>query len=81
MVQQILKPTDFTSVVMHDGIDNEELALVKYMEHQKARRHPEFFVTKSGFLINPSWPCLGVSPDGAVYDPSYHKNPYGFLEI
>ena len=38
-------------------------------------------MTKSGFLINPSWPFLGVSPDGVVYDPSHHDNPYGFLEI
>ena len=80
LVLRILKPTDFTSVAMRYGIDNEELALAKYTEYQKANKHPEFFVTKSGFLINPSWPNLGASPDGTVYDPSDH-NPYGFLEI
>jgi len=81
LVLRILKPTDFTSVAMRYGIDNEDLALAKYAEHQKARRHQEFLVTKSGFLINPSWPFLGASPDGAVYDPSDHDHPYGFLEI
>ena len=58
---RILKPTDSTSVAMHY---NEELALEKYTEHQKASRHPEFFVSKSGFLIILSWPFLGASPDG-----------------
>jgi len=39
-------------------------------------------VTKSGFLINPSWPpFLVASSDGAVYNPSDRNNPYGFLEI
>ena len=81
LVLRILKPTDFLSPAMRYGIDNEELALARYTEHQKASRHPEFLVTKSGFLINPACSFLGASPDGAVYDPSHHHNPYGFLEI
>ena len=38
-------------------------------------------VCSSGFLISPSHPFLGASPDGAVYDPTSTSQPYCFLEI
>jgi len=54
LVLQILKQIDFTSAAMRYGIDNEELTLARYTEHQKSSRHLEFLVTKSDFRINPS---------------------------
>ena len=38
-------------------------------------------IYKSGFVINPSIPFLGASPDYRVYDPSEPISPYGLLEI
>ena len=38
-------------------------------------------IYKSGFVINPSIPFLGASPDYKVYDPSEPISPYGLLEI
>ena len=38
-------------------------------------------MSPSVFLINKGYPCLGATPDGAVYDPSYTQQPFGFLEI
>ena len=48
---------------------------------QRENGHPELIVCKSGFIINPLYPFLGASPNGAVYDPSLSDEPYGFLEI
>ena len=72
LVLNILKPTDFTY---------EKVALEAYIKKQHKCGHPDLVVSQSGFLINPSWPSLGASPDGAVYDPSNADKPFGFVEI
>ena len=33
---------------------------------QTKKSHEDFCVTESGFVINPTWPHLGASPDGIV---------------
>ena len=71
LVVWILKPTDFTTPE----------AIEQYTKYQQANGHPALLVTKSGFLVNPSVPFLGASPDGAVYDPSNSDQPFGFLEV
>ena len=38
-------------------------------------------IYKSGFVINPTIPFLGASPDYKVYDPPDPISPYGLLEI
>ena len=38
-------------------------------------------IYKSGFVINPSIPFMGASPDYKVYDPSEPISCYGLLEI
>ena len=63
------------------GIDNEQLALEKYVSHQNTHGHPDLTVSASGFIIDTSHPFLGASPDGAVYDPVDRQKPFGFLEI
>ena len=40
----------------------------------------QFIVFDAGLVVNPSFPCLGTSPDGKVYDPT-KKDPFGLLEI
>ena len=66
---------------MRYGIDHEQLAIEQYTQHQQANGHPELLTTKSGFIINPSFPFLGASPDGAVYDPSNQDKPFGYVEV
>ena len=40
----------------------------------------QFIVFDAGLVVNPSFPYLGASPDGKVYDPT-EKDPFGLLEI
>ena len=40
----------------------------------------QFIVFDAELVVNPSFPCLGASPDGKVYDPT-KKDPFGLLEI
>ena len=81
LVLRILKPTDFTTPAIRYGIDNEKVAIEQYTQYQQANGHSELLVTESGFIINPSFPFLGASPDGAVYDPSNQDHPFGFVEV
>ena len=57
------------------GISNELCALQVYQSKQRENGHPESVVGKAGFIINPLYPSLGGSHDGAVYDPSTLDNP------
>ena len=78
LVLNILQPTDFTSEAMRYGIAFENVALEAYIKKQHEDGHPDLLVSQCGFLINPMYPCLGASPDGAVYNPD---QPFGFVEI
>ena len=77
----MLQPTNFTSVAMKYGIENEKLALEAYVTWQHNHGHPDLIVSSSGFLINPLYSFLGASPDGAVHDPSDVDAPFRFVEI
>ena len=81
LVLRIIRQEQFTSHATEWGINNESCALQAYQDKQRENGHPELVVCKSGFIINPLYPFLGASPDGAVYDPSSSDEPYGFLEI
>ena len=48
-------------------ISNELSALQAYQAKQRENGHPKLIVCKLGFIINPFYPFLGASPDGAVY--------------
>ena len=37
-------------------------------------------ISSAGFVISQSYPFLGASPDGYVYDPS-SSEPFGLVEI
>ena len=47
LVLRILKPTDFTTLAMQYGIDNEKVAIEQYTQYQQANGHSELLVTKS----------------------------------
>ena len=79
LVMHILQPQRFSTLATQYGIDNEQLALEKYVAHQNTHGH--LTVSASGFIIDTTHPFLGASPDGAVYDPADLHKPFGFLEI
>ena len=81
LVMHILQPKHFSTLATQYGIDNERLALEKYVSHQNTHGHPDLTVSTSGFITDTSHPFLGASPDGAIYDPIDLQKPFGFKEI
>ena len=81
LVLRILQPKSFSTGATKYGMENEQMAIKEYIDHQNAHGHPELVVSASGFLINTAYPFLGASPDGAVHDPSNVQQPFGFLEV
>ncbi len=83
LVLRIIQPRALSTPAIQHGINHENLALKEYIKYKSslAETNNDLIVTPSGFRINPSYSCLGSSPDGAVYDPSNTSQPYGFLEI
>lgn len=75
----VIDPQSFTSKATQHGIENEDLAVQKYISHQKENGYPDLLVFPSGFIINPTHSFLGASPDGCVYDPSDTQHPFRFL--
>ena len=55
------------------------VAIEQYVAYQNAHGHQGLTVSSLGFLIGRSF--LRASPDGAVYDPTDHQHPFGFLEV
>ena len=81
LVLRIIRQEKFLSHAIEWGINNESCALQAYQTKQRENGHPDLVVCKSRFIVNPLFPFLRASPDGAVYDPSLPEEPYGFLEI
>lgn len=54
------------------GIEHEDIAIKQYSE---TNMH---IVKKCGFVISPTWPWLGCSPDGIIFE---NDIPVGCLEI
>ena len=80
LVLRLIQPKNFSTAATRYGIENEQLALKEYIAYQHSHGHPDLAVSPSGFLINKDYhPCLGATPDGAVYDPSNTQQPFGFF--
>lgn len=62
------------TAAMRYGIQHEDEAANQYADQFGRVVYPV------GFVINPSLPHLGCSPDRRVYDPS-ENDPWGLLEI
>ena len=81
LVLRILQPKQFSSAAVAWGIAKESTAIEEYICHQKMNGHLALTVSPCGFHISESYPYLGATPDGAVYDPSNSAQPFGFLEV
>ena len=54
LVMHILQPKHFSTLATQYGIDNEQLALEKYVSHQNTHGHLDLTVSTSGFIIDTS---------------------------
>ena len=80
LVVRIIDGKRFTGAAVEWGVQQESVAIKKYVETQLSLGHSGLAVVGSGFLICESHPFLGATPDGSVYDPS-SEQPYGFVEV
>ena len=81
LVLSILKPRRFSSPATTWGIENEAVAIQKYIDHQHSCGANELTVGPCGFIVCEQYPFLGATPDGTVYDPTDPEHPFGFLEV
>ena len=80
LVLRIIPPKSFSTAARRYGIENKERAVKQYIAQQHSHGHPELLTTPSDFIINTNYLFLGTSPDGAVFDPINHEQPYAFLK-
>ncbi|XP_015779800.1 PREDICTED: uncharacterized protein LOC107357681 [Acropora digitifera] len=71
---RLLRAKVVQTAAMRYGIQHEDEAANQYADQFGREVYPV------GFVINPSLPHLGCSPDRRVYDPS-ENDPWGLLEI
>ena len=76
LVLRIIRPQNFSTPATKFGIENEKIALEQYVAYQHSHGQPYLVVSPSRLLINSSYPYLGASPDGAVYNPSNIEQPF-----
>ena len=81
LVLRLLKQRQISSPAIDWGIEQEPKAIEAYRKYQIDTGHHELIVCPVGFLVCPTHPFLGASPDGGVYDPSSTPYPYGFVEV
>ena len=80
MLKSIFKSKDLSNVrsISH-GKSKEKVARTIY-SNKMLKKVPNFAVNDAGLSVHPSFPFIGATPDGKVYDPSENP-PYGLLEI
>ena len=79
-VRDIFVPKDLSKVSsIHHG-RQQELIVRSLYNRKMQKKCKQFIVFDAGLVVNPSFPYLGASPDGKVYDPT-EKDPFGLLEI
>jgi len=80
MLKTIFVPKDLSNVrAIAHGKAKEKLARTIYAK-QMQKKVPGFVVFDAGLSVHPTFPYLGASPDGKVFDPSTDTK-YGLLEI
>ena len=80
MLKSIFKSKDLSDVrsISH-GKSKEKVARTIYFNNM-LKKVPNFAVYDVGLSVHSSFPCIGATPAGKVYDPSENP-PYGLLEI
>ena len=73
---RIIQSQNIRSAYLDWGIQHEPTAIMKYTKCQHQHEHEGLVVMVSGFLVSQSYPFLGASPDGVVYDSSTHLQPF-----
>ena len=81
LVIRIIKSQNFRSTALDWGTQHEPTAIMEYTKYQHEHGHDGLVVMASGFLVSQSHPFLSALPDGVVYNPSTHQQPFGFLEV
>ena len=79
LVLRIIQQQRFSSQALEWGIKIEPYAIEAYKKYRRAAGCTDLIVSASGFIISLSYPFLGATPDGAIYDPSSPDEPYGFF--
>ena len=77
----LLKPRQIISPAIDWGIQQEPKAIEAYKKHQNDAGHSGLIVCPVGFIVSPTYPFLGASPDAGVHDPSSTQYPFGFVEV
>ena len=70
----------FSSAAVEWEKTNEQIALQKYQDEQRAKGHTDLYSCPYGFVISEEYPFLSASPDAAVYDPSAQE-VFGLAEV
>ena len=80
MLKSIFKSKDFSYVrsISH-GKSKEKVARTIYSNNM-LKKVPNFAVYDASLSVHLSFPFIGATPDGKMYDPSENP-PYGLLEI
>ena len=79
-VRDIFVPKDLSKVSSIRHGRQQELIVRSLYNRKMQKTCKQFIVFDAGLVVNPSFPYLGASPDGKVYDPT-EKDPFGLLEI
>ena len=79
-VRDIFVPKDLSKVSSIRHGRQQELIVRSLYSRKMQKTCKQFIVFDACLVVNPSFPYLGASPDGKVYDPT-EKDPFGLLEI
>lgn len=79
-LRNIFIPKDLSNVSSIRHGRQQELTTRSLYSRKMQKKCKKFIVYDAGLVINPSFPYLGASPDGKVYDPT-EKDPFGLMEI
>ena len=71
----------FSSPATNWGVQNEPLAIEAYINYQHEQGKAGLTVGPCGIIVSDSYPFLGATPDGTVYDPICTDQPFGFIEV
>ena len=79
-LRDIFVPKDLSKVSSIRHGRQQELIARSLYSRKMQKKCKQFIVYDAGLVVNPSFPYLGASPDGKVYDPT-EKDPFGLLEM